>query len=114
MILFVLRESSCESGAAFPTFGEAAAAAAAMKYAEIVKVNLHERGSRQHCALFNRQLGEDARIVAVVHDGSVLMLNQQLAPQQVFACAQGHVRSVIAPVGSALRCGVCGLPLKSG
>lgn len=114
MILFVLRESSGDCGTAFPTFREAADAAAAMKYAEIVKVHLSEKGKGQFCALFNRQLGEDARIVAAVHDGKVMMLNQQLAPQQVYACPQGHVRSIIAPVGSALCCGVCGQPLTSG
>lgn len=114
MSLFVVRESSCDVGVAYGSLPEAMTAARGMPYAEIVRTTLRKRGAALHCALFNRELGEDARIVAVVHGGNVLMLNYKLAPQQVYACPRGCVRGVLAPVGARLVCGVCSAPLQSG
>ena len=114
MIIFVLREGAHDTGTAFPKLRDAAQAAKALKYAEIIRADLAPRGIDLHCALFNRQLGKDAKIVAVVHDGKVMILNQKLAPQQAYSCPDGHVRGVVAPSTSELTCGVCQQPLVAG
>ena len=114
MIIFVLREGSSDTGTAFPKLRDAASAAKALAYAEIVKADLKPRGIDLHCALFNRDLGDDAKIVAVVHDGKVMILNQTLAPQQAYSCPEGHVRGVVAPPTSELTCGVCQHALVAG
>lgn len=114
MLLYILRSDSNDPGIAFPRYRDAAKAAASLQYAEIVRANLHQKGTALHCALFNRDLGDDARVIAVVRDGSVLALNQKLGPQDVFACPAGHVRGVIAQAGTEMRCGTCSEPLTSG
>lgn len=113
--MFVLREGSGDVGTAFSKFGDAAKAGANFAYAEIVRANLHHlKGTALYCALFNRQLGDDARIVAVVRDGQVMILNHKPPVEEAFACPQGHVRGVVAPAGTKLRCGTCTEPLISG
>jgi hypothetical protein len=114
MKIFVLREGAYDPGTAFSKFRDAADAAAELAYGEIVKADLPQHGAQLLCALFNRELGDNARIIAVVHDGQVLMLNQTLAPQWAYACPQGHIRGVVAPPAADLRCGVCGAPLQAG
>ena len=76
MRLFILRENSNDVGVAYSKYRDAARAAAALAYAEIVRADMPQRGASLHCALFNRQLPDNARIVAVVQGGKVLVLNQ--------------------------------------
>ena len=85
MIIFVLREDSRDTGVAFAKFRDAAAAAANLSYAEIVRADLRKQGAALHCALFNHELGEDARIVAVVNSGRVMILNQKQVRQETCA-----------------------------
>ena len=114
MVVFVLREGPHDTGTAFRKLRDAASAGKALAYAEIVRADLDPRGIDLHCALFNRELGPDVKIVAVVHEGRVMMLNNKLAPQEAYSCPDGHVRGVVAPPKSHLSCGVCQQPLVAG
>jgi len=76
MKLFIVREGRDDPGVAYPKLEEAVQAAAALPYAEIVRVNLSRRGAHLHCALFNRELPDNAAVVAVVQGGKVLAINE--------------------------------------
>ena len=76
MKLFIVREGRDDPGVAYPKFQAAAKAAAALPYAEIVRVDMPQRGARLRCALFNRELPDNAAVVAVVQGGKLLALNE--------------------------------------